>query len=98
MNTARTREMFLWMRKIIQSMWDFMHERWKERGRAAKTDVHNVRKDHLMAEVKNLMADERRMPVRYGFLLKPGVQALEKSLLSHIQYWVVKSGRIIRRW
>ena len=44
------------------------------------------------------MGDERNLPVRYGLLFKPGVQALERSTLSHIQYWVVKSGSIIRKW
>ena len=96
--SARSREMMLWMRKIIQSMWKFMQERWKERGKAAKTDVHQVRREHLMAEVSNLMKDETNLPVRYGFLFRPGEQALRRSKLSHIQYWVVKSGSIIRKW
>ena len=95
---ARSREMLLWMRKIIQSMWKFMQERWKERGKAEKMDAHQVRREHLMAEVSNLMKDERNLPVRYGFLFKPGEQALRRSKLSHIQYWVVKSGSIIRKW
>lgn len=95
---ARSREILPWMRNIIKSMWKFMQDKWKERGKAAETDAHQVRREHLMAEVRNLMGDERNFLVRYGFMFKPGVQALERSTLSHIQYWVVKSGSIIRKW
>ena len=86
------------MRGVITSMWWFMHERRKERGAESNKDQHNIIREHPMLEAGVMSGEENRMPVRNIFLFKPGLESLRKSSLSRIQYWLEKSGGIVRRW
>ena len=84
--------------RVITTMWCFMHERWKERREASGRDQHNVRREELLSEIRKLSKEEGHMPLRYRFLFKPGLERLEKLTLIRMQYWVEKSGGIIKQW
>ena len=75
-----------------------MHERWKERGAASGRDQHNVRREELLSETRKVLQEEGHMPLRYRFLFKPGLERLEKLTLIRMQYWVEKSGGIMKQW
>ena len=71
---------------------------WKERGSASRKDQHKVKKEQLIIEARVISEEEEIILVWYRFLFKPGLEKLRKSTLSRIQYWVEKSGGIIRQW
>ena len=86
------------MRGVITKMWWFIHKRWKGREVTSRRDQHKVRREHLLSEVRVLSEEEKQMLLRYRFLFEPGLWKLKKSTLPRIQYWVEKSGGIIKRW
>ena len=58
-------------------------------------DPKGVRREHLMEEFRRMKSYKEKFPAWYMFQLK-SVEKLEGASLRHIQYWINKTGALVK--
>ena len=80
---------------VRQKIVQYDHCRWIYRVELSEKYPKGVRREYLMEEFRRMKSYKDKLPAWYMFQYK-SVEKLEGASLRHIQYWINKTGALVK--